>query len=186
VSPGACPAEPAARNSSVGVAEINLLRLLNTTGLVDDLDWPSYESLVKEFLTRDVLAGRPGSAPLRLPPEDRHWVEQRGKQIVDSLRAAGYHVEGDLTELLPAPADGAASRHPDQPADDELLAASLYALAATLRLVARERAQAARPPTIRAAVLSRFGHHPVLRWLLRPYRRVRALLRTLAAAARRR
>jgi hypothetical protein len=179
VSPGACPDEGATRNTSAGVAEINLVRLLNESGLVADFDWPSYESLVKEFLTGDVLATRPGATPLRLPAEDRHWVEQRSKQFADSLRAAGYHVAGDLDELLPAHATGSGTPHPDQPGDDELLAASVYALAATLRLVARERAQpsAGRARTVRGAILERYGRNPVLRLLLRPYRRARTALR---------
>ena len=181
VSPGVCPAEADTRNPSVGVAEINLLRLLNKSGLVADFDWPNYKSLVKEFLTGDVLATRPDVTPLRLPAEDRHWVEQRSKQLVESLRAAGYHVAGDLSELLPAHAAGSDSPHPDQPRDDELLAASMYALAATLHLVARERAAAGPPPTqtVRGVILERYGTNPVMRWLLRPYRRARALLRRI-------
>ncbi len=181
VSPAACPAQATTHNRSVGVADINLLRRLNTTGLVDDLGWRSYERLVKEFLARDVLATRPEAAPLRLPPEDRHWVERRSRQLVESLRDAGYHVAGDLTELLAVRAAGPDAPHPDRPGDTELLAATLHALAATLRLFDRERARfaAAAPParTFRGVVLDRFGHHPVMRWLLGRYRRARSVVR---------
>lgn len=186
VPPGRCPIEVDPRNPSTGVVETNLLRLLNVTGVIDDLRWPGYESLVKEFLALDVLAGRPGSVPLRLPAEDLPWVERWSKEAVESLRAAGYHVAGDLTDLLPAaavdPPERHATVHPDHTNETELLDASLYALAATLRLVDEERRRFAEghrpePPTVRGLLLERYQHIPAVRWLLRLYRQARAVLR---------
>ncbi len=178
VDPGRCPVEIEARNPSTGVVETNLLRLLNTTGVVDDLDWPAYENLVKEYLALDVLAGRPGSVPLRLPAEDRHWVEQRSKKAVESLREAGYHVAGDLADLLPAAADHDVP-HPDRAGDADLLDASLYALGATLRRLGEERRPLAADGSLRGLLLARYGRDPWMRWALRGYRRARTAVRRL-------
>lgn len=179
VAPAACPVAADTANASLGRVETNVVRLLNESGLVADLPWPSYESLVKEFLARDVLAARPGAAPLRLPPGDRHWVEQRSKEHLEALRAAGYHVVGDLAELQPAADAGTETPHPDRAADADLLDATLYALAETLHRIDRERVQhrTAPPPTFRGVVLARYGHHPVLHLLRDGYRRLRALAR---------
>jgi hypothetical protein len=168
VDPGACRSEVDPRNPSTGVVETNLLRLLSTSGVVDDLDWPGYERLVKEFLAVDVLARRPGAVPLRLPVEDRSWVVERSKETVESLRRAGYHVAGDLDDLMPA-TDPDDHLHPDETTPDELLDASLYALAATLRRLDAERR---RPPSLRAALL-RHGDTRLLRSARRVYRRLR-------------
>lgn len=191
VDPVACPAGEEVRNPSTGVVETNLLRLLNKQGVRKDLDWPGYQSLVKNFLAVEVLANRPGAVPLTLPIEDRAWVEQWCKDAVESVRAADYHVVGDLADLLPVwrtDHDG----HPDGASEADLLEAAVYALAATLRLAERERREFAeerqrfaeerdaRPaPSVRGVLLDRYGDDPRMHWLLRGYRGARSAVRSL-------
>jgi hypothetical protein len=186
LDPVRCPIAVSPRNPSTGVVETNLLRRLNTTGVLDDLEWRSYESLTKEFLALDVLAERPGAVPLRLPPGDRAWVREWSAQTVESLRAAGYHVVGDLADLLPesdSTAD-AATVHPDEATDGELLDAALYAVAATLQRLGEERRKRVAAPhakrlALRGLLVERYRNDPRMRWLLRHYRRARARIRDL-------
>ncbi|GAB3439161.1 hypothetical protein [Actinophytocola sediminis] len=190
VDPAACPTRMDVQNPSTGVVETNLLRLLNDTGIRDELDWRGYESLVKRFLAVEVLAGRPGAVPLALPVEDRPWVEQWSKDAVEAVRTAGYHVVGDLADLLPA--WRAEAGHPDGADPAEVLDAAVYALAATLRLVDQERQQVAEeraatpePATsVRGVLLDRYGEDPKARWLLRNYRRAKATVRALREGGR--
>jgi hypothetical protein len=185
VDPSACPEQVDVRNPSTGVVETNLLRLLNKTGIRKDLDWHGYESLVKNFLAVEILAGRPGAVPLTLPVEDRAWVEQWSKNAVESVRTANYHVVGDLADLLPVwktDRDG----HPDGASEADLLDAAVYALAATLRKFAEERRRFAedresRPESgtsVRGVLLERYEDDPRMRWLLRGYRSAKSAVRT--------
>jgi hypothetical protein len=185
LDPARCSIAVAPRNPSTGVVETNLLRRLNTTGVLDDFEWHSYESLTKEFLALDVLAQRPGSVPLRLPAQDREWVEQWCAETVESLRAAGYHVVGDLTDLLPDTRPDADTVHPDEATDAELLDAALYAIATTLqrlseerrrRIGARQAVRSALRPALRRLLAERYRDDPRMRWVLRHYRRTRARL----------
>ncbi|MCT2585508.1 hypothetical protein [Actinophytocola gossypii] len=178
------PVEVDVRNPSTGVVETNLLRLLNRAGVREDLGWPGYENLVKEFLALEVLAGRPGSVPLTLPVEDRPWVEQWCKDTVEAIRAAGYHVVGDLGDLLPTWRVDHDTGHPDSATDAELLDAAVYALASTLRLVQTERRRAAarKPPppaSVRGVLLERYEGDPRMRWMLRGYRNAKAAVRAI-------
>jgi hypothetical protein len=186
VDPAACPERMPVRNPSTGVVETNLLRRLNKTGIRKELDWSGYESLVKRFLAVEVLAERPGATPLSLPIEDRPWVEQWSKGAIEAVRDARYDVVGDLTDLLPAwRADH--TGHPDRVEDAEMLDAAVYALAATLRLVDKERKRfveeqqtwSAAVNSIRGVLLERYEDHPRARWLLDGYRRVKSVVRAV-------
>lgn len=184
IDPAHAPVEVDVRNPSMGVVETNLVRLLNGTSIAGDLDWAGFNSLVKNFLAVDVLAARPGSVPLGLPAEDRAWVERRSKDAVEAVRQAGYHVVGDLADLLPAEPAGDPG-HPDDARDADLLDAALYALAGTLRRFDEERRQfdedrrrfAEEPPGLRRALVGRYGRDPRVGWALRRYRQARTWLR---------
>lgn len=87
-------------NSSMGVAESELLRQLNLT-LGEAVTWPTYSASVKFYLAQELLAGRPGSARVTLPEDEYPWVVNRSKDIIQGLRSSGYDVVGDLDELMP-------------------------------------------------------------------------------------
>ncbi|MPY77414.1 MAG: hypothetical protein GEV04_02760 [Actinophytocola sp.] len=132
IDPEQCPADVSARNPSMGLVETNLLRRLNDK-IIDEMDGPSYHNMIKHYLAVDVLAARSHAVPLHLPVDDREWVSQQAKEIVQELREAEYDVVGDLEELIPAwDAEQAAPRHPDSASDAEMLDASLDALAGVL------------------------------------------------------
>ncbi len=85
-------------NPSMGVAETELVRRLNFG--VTKMQTNSYNALVRLLLADKVLRG--GSPRLSLPPHRLPWLRQRSRALIDDLAAAGYQVEGDLADLLPA------------------------------------------------------------------------------------
>ncbi|MFI7677287.1 hypothetical protein [Actinophytocola sp. NPDC049390] len=188
VDPAAVDGDLEVQNASMGVAETNVLRLLNHEQAMDALDWPAYDALVKSFLAVDVLAARPGAVPLRLPADEHGWVEQWSKDAVEAVRAAGYDVVGDLDDLLPAPANGPDPVHPDEASGTEVRDAAVHALAAVLRRFTEERrafdeerarfeVDRARPPGLRRALAHRVAREPWGHRALQGYRVARAAWR---------
>ena len=119
------PTEP---NSSLGLAEAQLLRRLNLA-LPPDLPWWLYEHAVRKHLV-GVLAGRPsGARRFTVPSDQLPWVTERATQMRSKLADAGYRVVGDLDDLIPTastPQPG-----PDEVTDAAVLDAAL-AVACTL------------------------------------------------------
>lgn len=124
---------PQACNRSLGVIEANLLRRINPV-LAEELDWPAYQHWVRRFVTESAVAAGDGLIPITLPAAEHDWVLERSQGFVADLRDAGYHVVGDLTEMVPAPTPrGRAYRHPDDVSDAERLDAAAHALAGLIR-----------------------------------------------------
>jgi hypothetical protein len=167
------PVEIDVRNPSMGVVETNVVRRVNEL-VVSELDWPVYQSLVKNVLAVNVLAMRPDAVPLRLPAEDQDWVLQKSKEIVQALREAGYQVTGDLDDLLPA-FDGPEPRHPDDVSETELLDAAIYAVAGLVHQLQAERELAGEQRTHLAQQLV---PRP-FRWAIDRYRDARVRLHDL-------
>lgn len=171
VDPTTVDARPDAPNSSLGPAEAHLLRRINLA-LDPALPWPVYERTVRRHLV-DALARRPGGVSrIALPGEEFGWVRQCSERMVAQLRDTGYHVVGDLDELVPVAPSGSAADHPDDITDSDLLDA---ALAAVGTLVERHAA-APVSPSSRAALRRRIselsGRHPGLRVARSLYRSV--------------
>jgi hypothetical protein len=171
--PARHPAGVEMKNPSMGLVETNVVRRLNEL-TVGNLDWPAYQRFVKNFLAVDVLATRPGSVPLRLPAEDQDWVLQKSKEMVQSLREAGYEVTGDLDDLLPA-TDGPEARHPDDVTDGEVLDAAIYAVAGLVHELEAQRQHAADE---RARLAATLVPRP-FRWAIDRYRDARVRLHDL-------
>ena len=174
------PARVEVKNPSMGLVETGVVRRLNEL-LVGKLDWPAYQRFVKNVLAVDVLANRPGAVPLRLPAEDQDWVLQKSKEMVQSLRDSGYHVTGDLDDLLPA-TGGPEARHPDDVSDGEVLDAAIYAVAG---LVHELEAQRERADEERARLVATLVPRP-FRWAVDRYRDARVQLHELKQARGRR
>jgi hypothetical protein len=129
-------------NTSLGLAEIELLRRFNGTLSPRVPDW-FYMWNVKEPLAHGVLAKRPATARLALPRERDAWAQRWSADAVDHLASAGYDVIGDLDELRPRPAN-TDRPHPDDVTDEQILEAAVSATAALLVRQHRRTARARR------------------------------------------
>lgn len=147
----ACEVSGATVNGSLGAGEANLLRRLNLA-LGAELPWPQYNSLVTGVIGIDVLAARNGTR-IRLPGQDHAWIAERAAVMIDGLRAAGYHVVGDLDELVPE----AAAAEPAAASDAEMLDAALDCLVALLTRLQDARADADALRRERADLSARLG-----------------------------
>ena len=143
-------------NTSLGATEVELLRRLN---LALDVDWPHYASVVKDQLATEVLARRPGPRRITIGVDDHPWVRKQAQQFVDEIREAGYHVVGDLADLLPLEED-LETGFPE-PSDGELLDAAVDALARLVPRVPQEWPRNRSTPS-RFFCISESGTHP--RW----------------------
>jgi hypothetical protein len=94
-------------NSSLGLAEVEMLRNLNTR-LRGDKALPQwfYSGHVKETLAHQVLAARPKTDRLVLPEIYDDWAMETAEKQIAGLRAAGYNIVGELDELRPTPIEG--------------------------------------------------------------------------------
>jgi hypothetical protein len=116
-------------NVSVGVAEAEVLRRLNLA-LENRLNERQYTRVVSNGL-RPTLQDRPQAKRMGLPEEHRGWVTERAATMVDELRSRGYHVVGDLDDLLPV-TGGADGTRPDEVDPDDLADAAIAALKASV------------------------------------------------------
>ena len=121
---GWCGSHQAARNASLGAAELEVVRRLNesVTGRLNT----SQHRFVVEAGIRTRLVGTAGRS-LRLPAEHWTWARAHGEALVVELEQRGLAVHGDLADLLPdRPSAPAADL--DEVTDGELLTAMQAAL----------------------------------------------------------
>lgn len=131
-------------NLSLGSAEAELLRRVNRA-VGQDVDWPTYERLFKHGLAERVLAARTDAERVTLPPKWRPWAYEQSERLVKGLREAGYHVVGDLDELLPPTeygegADGESTGAGSRPDADAVLDVAAETI---VQLVREQSARAA-------------------------------------------
>lgn len=128
-------------NPSLGVPETALIRRINRAAnqVVPPAD---YRPLVRELLAHQTLAQRTSSPRLALPPDVHDWADDLAQAWVTELRERGYHVVGDLDELLVGPQ--AAYADPDRPRERQVSAAAVDAIRALLVENARLRRDQAR------------------------------------------
>jgi hypothetical protein len=122
-------------NSSMGVAETELVRRMNfdLQGMAGD----SYDPLVRRLLAEEILGGQ--SARLVLPPGRIEWVMQRSRQLIDELAKSGYQVEGDLEELMPRPSDHEGYVSPTGQSEADLANPAIRAATGLLKHAGRQR-----------------------------------------------
>lgn len=90
-------------NPSLGVPETYLIRKINKTA-VDVVAPADYRPLVRELLAHRTLSQRTDSPRLALPPLVHDWVHELEISYVEEIKARGYHVIGDLADLIGTPA----------------------------------------------------------------------------------
>jgi len=131
------PTETRSASSSLGVAEIDLLRQVNTA-LGGRLVPPRYGRVVRHYLAKQLLAGH-GSVHPQLPPQMYEDLVTVGERWVKEIDRAGYAVHGDLAELIPTP-PLKAGPHPDEV--DSLIEVTTAAAAIAELLVEIDRLEA--------------------------------------------
>jgi hypothetical protein len=165
IDPTRCEPGGAARNESLGVVEVELLRRVNAelegfTAPVDRGTW------IRGYLAQGKLVPRGGE---RFWPSEARVAElcARGHRIADEVARAGVDVIGDVEDLRP-PEEIPVRRHPDSVTDTEIASAAASVIAEMMtdvrRLTREGREQreelARRPPA------------EPLRWWRRGVRRV--------------
>ncbi len=124
-------------NPSLGVPETALIRRVNraANAVVPPAD---YRPLVRELLAHQTLAQRSGSPRLALPPDVHDSVAELSQAWVGEIRERGYHVVGDLDDLLAGP-PATSYADPDRPRERQVAAAGVDAIRALLVENARLR-----------------------------------------------
>ncbi len=153
IDPSVVDTSVARPNTSLGAQEVNFLRRVNAAlggRRGGRLSEGEYGRFVKNVLAQEVLTGRPGKATYLPPTERFDQVRGTAERFVAGLRTAGYHVVGDLDELLPRD-PGAGAVGPDDATAAELVEVGLDALAGLVRKAATMREEhgigvEARPP----------------------------------------
>jgi hypothetical protein len=143
IDPDGADLSRARPNSSLGTAETEFLRRLNAV-LSDEVpDW-FYMWNVKEAVAHQAFAAREARERLVLPIDREPWAKEQGKALADALSGSGYHVVGDLSELIPRPSTHWSLQPANQPAD-AVLDAAVNAAAALVANHYRRQHPAATP-----------------------------------------
>lgn len=116
-------------NPSLGAPETALLRRINKQ-LVGVVPPDHYRRLVRELLAHRTLSGRADSPRLGLPTHLHSWVQELQESWVEEITQRGYHVVGDLKDMLATPA--AAPTDPDSPEEAQVADAALSAITALI------------------------------------------------------
>jgi hypothetical protein len=146
------PKEPSdSANTSMGIAETNVVRRLNKRLARSDLTRAQHERLVKNLLAQRALVRREDKQLAALPPEVAAEMSVLENEWIDWVRTAGIDVVGDLSDLRPDPIEGDWT-DPDRPRPKQVLGAALDALAAlTIEMSDRSAAQRAAAAVDRVA-----------------------------------
>jgi len=111
-------------NHSLGFSQTELLRRVNLA-MDAAVGWPQYLAVVKEYLSAKVLSAQQSRTDIVLPPTESAWVHDRAELFARQIKAAGYDVVGDVTELVP---EEIPESEPE-PTESEVLATAIAALA---------------------------------------------------------
>jgi hypothetical protein len=107
---------PVRYNEMVGVAEIELLRQINTR-LGGRLNEPQRARAIRGALI-PIMEQRQSQAKAGLPPQELDWVTARADEMIAAIEDRGYEVTGDVGDLRPRPRT--AMRNPADSSVDEL------------------------------------------------------------------
>jgi hypothetical protein len=105
-------------NESLGVPQIAFLRQV-LDALDDRLEQPWFSRVAKRWFAQTLLGSVPAAKPVT-PAEVAERLTGVTQEWIEFVRANGYHVYGDLDELLPE-LPPAGTRLPDDVTPDEML-----------------------------------------------------------------
>jgi hypothetical protein len=142
VDPDGCALDVSRSNESLGSVEAGLLLRLN--GQLRGVRQPTYNRWVKRFIARSVLEKHTDRHRFALPEQEHTWLRPRIEQICEFLTAGGYHLVGDLDDLLPRPS-GAVTAPPDDAEPEEMLDMAVEVIAELVRAMDRRGGAAGRP-----------------------------------------
>jgi hypothetical protein len=172
IDAGSADLSQARVNSSLGLAQIEFLRRMNLALPGEIPDW-YYTRYLKQLLPHDVLSAQPAAERLTLPPGREAWAREQADILVAGLRDSGYHIVGELCDLLPRPAAGGLYAAPDEQPAERLLE---VAMRVTAVLADSRYRELYRPPP-RPARVSLRQLASRLSWSLLYGRRLRRVLR---------
>jgi hypothetical protein len=99
-------------NDSLGAVSAELMHRLSAEARERGFRPPEFQVL-KRTLAKRTLAKRRQSEPaIVVPRDDREWVENRSRQLIEAVKGVNPTVVGDLDDLFP--------RWPERPAGSEL------------------------------------------------------------------
>jgi hypothetical protein len=140
VDPRMLTVDPPLRNDSLGHVQAELLRRVNEAMAPELRRRDVHGAVAKRYFAGQVLRRQDGP-PARLHVRHRAWCDALAHGFVADLRSGGYHVVGDLDELVPA--DTSYSEDAVPVGDAQVARAAIDALASVLADEA-DRRQAAR------------------------------------------
>jgi hypothetical protein len=130
IDPAWAPHESTRTNQSLGVAESQVIRQLNSRLDRGTDHQAEYDVLIRQLLAQERLVEKP-SPPVRLPPRAYGWVTEASERWLEYLEQSGVDVVGDPEDLRPPPVDPEAEwDDPDKVAARKRLRVALDALAA--------------------------------------------------------
>jgi hypothetical protein len=133
IDPAWAPLDSDRLNTSLGVAETQVIRQLNRRMDRKGRRDTEYDELIRELLAQDSLAHRE-SDPVRLPPGRFEWASDQADQWIEWVKSSGVHVVGDIDDLRPLPIpEGQAYVNPDKVPPKVVLGAAVDALSAMTR-----------------------------------------------------
>jgi hypothetical protein len=133
IDPAAGPEESDNFNASLGVAEVSLVRRLNTLLGPKRIPRSVYIDLVRDVVVRGSLAERPDQIPVVVPEGRWPFVDTVTTEWLEWLEGSGVDLVGDLADLQPVrPGPDHVWVHPDEPPPDQVADAAVAALAAVI------------------------------------------------------
>ena len=151
IKPDWAPEDSPRTNSSIGSAEIAVLRKLNRRFKKSDLEPEAYRALIRRLVVHETLAERPKMSKPTLPPTSYPWAAQVAEEWIDWVEGSGIHVAGDVEDLRPVPPkDGVGWTDPDRPRRKDMVEAALDAIVTLTE-------EAAARPDPNAQITARIG-----------------------------
>ena len=154
-------------NESLGAAQAALLHRVKPAFTGPLLEGPERHRWVRKYFGHEVLVPQAGA---RFGPRPEHVerLRERSQEAVRAIESGGYHVVGDLADLVPGDPT-TAQPYPDDVADEELLDVAARAFDRMIQDVRdltterdrlRRQLNRSRPGTGRARLLRRLRRRP--------------------------
>lgn len=124
--------EASRTNTTLDYAQIEFLRRVNVN-VVDELDPEQYRRIVRNLLSNRAMSGHSRGPGPKLPLRLEQKVQDHATKINDFLRSTDCDFLGDLEDLEPELSDA----H-KKPATGEVLRASIVAMSAMVKRIAKE------------------------------------------------